>query len=124
VLELEEMVDISYSYYDDAPENDHESSKEDEDELEDEIQALPSIFHPEVSDCRKETSYSSTNHCQSTGQCSEETNCHGSGGHCFFRRFGGRGTGSTLFHGSIRECTGLRGVGLVRKVLWGSTGFC
>jgi hypothetical protein len=93
---VEEIVDTSHSDYDDALENDYESSEEDEDEPEDEPQAPPPIFHPEVSDCRKETSYSSTNHCQSTGQCSEETNWRGSGGHCFFRCIGGRGTSSTL----------------------------
>jgi hypothetical protein len=96
VPEVEEIVDTSHSDYDDAPENDHESSKENEDEPEDEPQALPSIFHSEVSDCRNETSYSSTNHCQSTGQYSEEINCRGSRGHCFLRRIGGRGTGSPV----------------------------
>ncbi|KAH0607332.1 uncharacterized protein H6S33_003320, partial [Morchella sextelata] len=93
--EMEEIVDTSHSDYDDAPENDHESSEGDEDEPEDEPQAPP-IFHPDVSDCWKETSYNSTNYCQISGQCSEETNWHGSGGDCFFRRIGGRGTGSTL----------------------------
>ncbi|KAH0604497.1 uncharacterized protein H6S33_006874, partial [Morchella sextelata] len=44
VPELEEIVDTSYSYYDDAPENNHERSEEDEDEPEDEPQALPLYF--------------------------------------------------------------------------------
>jgi hypothetical protein len=38
---VEEIVDTSYSDYDDAPEKDHESSEENEDELEDEPHDSP-----------------------------------------------------------------------------------
>jgi hypothetical protein len=43
---VEEIVDTSYSDYDDALENDHESSEEDEDEPEDEPQAPPPNLPP------------------------------------------------------------------------------
>ncbi|KAH8145413.1 uncharacterized protein LAJ45_10535 [Morchella importuna] len=42
--EVEEIVDTSHSEYDDALENDHESSEEDEDEPEDEPQAPPPSY--------------------------------------------------------------------------------
>jgi hypothetical protein len=41
VPEVEKIVDTGYSDYDDAPENDHESSEEHEDEPEDEPQVPP-----------------------------------------------------------------------------------
>lgn len=40
---MEEIVDTSYSDYDDTLGNDHENSKEDEDELENKIQVPPHL---------------------------------------------------------------------------------
>ncbi|KAI5850456.1 hypothetical protein DFP73DRAFT_591318 [Morchella snyderi] len=60
------------------------------------------ITHAEIAEYGEETSYSPADYCQSTGQCSEETNWCSSRGYCLLRR----GQNANHSEGNTTGCEG------------------